>query len=257
MAAPGKAELVDNRLQLVTQLIHLLDQRGWDATTADELAAAAGISRATFFRVYGSKEDLVFADHSVMLTRLETFLAETDHDVASAMREGLMLVFRYHLDDQERTLARHRLLKQSVQLRNRELLTSHHYERIFRHWLGARLREEGVSESVAVALAGAAVALHNSFLRQWLAQPRQTILDDFQQEAQRLIRVFLAGYRSDNQDDPTGSRSPRPVTVVTVVNEGSDTEQVCEAVRIALNEQSLNSAASAQTAVDRGTDRDS
>ena len=245
---------MDNRLQLVTQLIHLLDERGWDATTADDLAAAAGISRATFFRVYGSKEDLVFADHSVMLTRLETFLSETSHDVASAMREGLMLVFRYHLDDQERTLARHRLLKQSVQLRNRELLTSHHYERIFRRWLRIRLPELGIEEPAAVALAGAAVALHNSYLRQWLAHPTQAVQDAFQQEAQRLIRVFLTGYRSGNQDDPNDTGAQGPVTVVTVVNQGSDTEQVCEAVRIALNEPSPEGTASPQAAVGRSTE---
>lgn len=236
---------MEKRLELVTQLIQLLDRQGWDATTADELAAAAGISRATFFRVYGSKEDLVFADHSVMLTRLETFLAQTEHDVASAMREGLMQVFRYHLDDEERTLARHRLLKQSVQLRNRELLTSHHYERIFRRWLRSRLGGAGTNESAAVALAGAAVALHNSFLRQWLANPSSSILEAFQLEAQKLIHMFLTGSRSNGHGDHGDSVAHRPATVVTVVNQGSDTEQVCDAVRTALNDASSSRTASA------------
>ena len=55
---------------VINQLIRTLDERGWSATTVDELAKEAGISRATFFRVYGSKEDLVFADHEEMIERL-------------------------------------------------------------------------------------------------------------------------------------------------------------------------------------------
>lgn len=226
---------MESRLHLVTSLIHLLNERGWDATTVDELARVAGISRATFFRVYGSKEDLVFADHAVMLERLDAFLAETDHDVASAMREGLMLVFRYHLEDKERTLARHRLLKQSVQLRNRELLTSHRYERLFRRWLQTRLGDEGVHDSVAVGLAGAAVALHNSYLRRWLLNPSLEILEQFQNEAKKLIRVFLSGY---NVDGIVTDRTGGPVAVVTILGEISDTEEVCDAVRGALTVRS-------------------
>lgn len=224
-------------MDLVTRLIHMLDERGWDATTVDELAKAASISRATFFRVYGSKEDLVFADHSVTLTRLETFLADTNHDVASAMREGMMLVFRYHLEDEARTRARHRLLKQSVQLRNRELLTSHHYEAIFRRWLRSRLDDQGISETAAIALSGAAVALCNTYLRRWLRNPSPGILEDYQREAQGLIQVLLAGYRSGG----SGERLPGhrgPVTVVTMLGEVSDTEEICDAVRKALNQTS-------------------
>lgn len=219
-------------LEVVDHLLHVLDQRGWD-TTVDELARAAGISRATFFRIYGSKEDLVFADHAVLLERLERLLAECTHDVASTMRTGLMLVFRYHLEDESRTLARHRLLKQSTQLRNRELLTSHHYERIFRSWLRTRL--DGTTESpepLAISLAGAAVALHNAFLRRWLSHPSPGLLDEFNQEARRLIQALLQGYGAT--DGTALSSGQGPVAVVTLLGQQADTEEVCEAVRRAL-----------------------
>lgn len=238
---------MEERVDLVTRLIHLLDERGWDSTTVDELARAAGISRATFFRVFGSKEDLVFADHSVTLRRLETFLAETDHDVASAMREGMMLVFRYHLADEERTLARHRLLKQSVQLRNRELLTSDHYERTFRRWLRGRLGDQGVDESAAIALSGAAVALCNTYLRRWLRSGSPSVIDTFQQEAQRLIQVILDGYIPWRSGVHPSLRTQGPVTVVTMLGEVSDTEEVCDAVRSALTQASPRGGASSDT----------
>lgn len=220
--------------EAINQLIHILDERGWSATTVDDLAKEAGISRATFFRVYGSKEDLVFADHEEMIERLEAFLERTDHDIASAMREGLALVFRYHLADEGRTLARHRLLKQSTQLRNRELLTSHTYERIFRHWLRRRLGPGLAAEPVAVSLSGAAVALHNAFLRKWLAEPSPGVLSEFTAEAKKLIHVVLSGYELEGKlRSSAGVKGPH--AVVALVGESADTEEICEAVRSALN----------------------
>lgn len=46
------------------------------------------MSRATFFRTFGSKEDVVFLDHETMLERLEAYLSTTGHDTASALRQG-------------------------------------------------------------------------------------------------------------------------------------------------------------------------
>ncbi|GAA1453701.1 TetR/AcrR family transcriptional regulator [Nesterenkonia lacusekhoensis] len=219
---------------VINQLIRTLDERGWSATTVDELAKEAGISRATFFRVYGSKEDLVFADHEEMIERLHAFLERTDHDIASAMREGLTLVFRYHLEDEARTLARHRLLKQSTQLRNRELLTSHTYERIFRRWLRRRLGSGPAAEAVAVSLSGAAVALHNAYLRTWLAEPSPEVLGEVTAEAKKLIHVMLSGYEVEGSSRSwAGTRGPH--AVVALVGESADTEEICEAVRSALN----------------------
>ena len=38
--------------------IHLLAERGYDATSVDELAEALEVSRSTFFRRFGTKEDI-------------------------------------------------------------------------------------------------------------------------------------------------------------------------------------------------------
>ncbi len=224
--------------QALPALLRLLDAQGWDGTTVDELAREAGMSRATFFRTFGGKEDVVFADHADTLARLGDFLAATDHDTASALREGLLLVFRYHLDDPERTMARHRLLRQSQALRNRELLTSHRYEALFRRWLRERLGAEGALGDEAdvgplsAALAGACVALHNASLRQWLREPRDGVLEEFSAQAGQLIRVMLQGYQASA--DAAGAPAQRPVAVVTMVGQHADTEEIVDAVRRAL-----------------------
>lgn len=53
-------------------------RRGFDRTTVDDIAAAAGIGRRTFFRYFASKNDLVWGDFEGHLARLGRLLAVSD-----------------------------------------------------------------------------------------------------------------------------------------------------------------------------------
>lgn len=48
--------------EITETAMRLFAQNGFDATTVDQIAAAAGISRRSFFHYFGSKEDLVLGD---------------------------------------------------------------------------------------------------------------------------------------------------------------------------------------------------
>lgn len=67
-----------SRAELERLGFELFDRQGFDATTVDDIAAAAGIGRRTYFRYFASKNDLVWGDFEEQLVRLEELLAATD-----------------------------------------------------------------------------------------------------------------------------------------------------------------------------------
>ena len=57
------------RTDVVAAALELFERQGFEATSVEQIAQAAGVSRSTFFRQFGGKEDVVFADHEVLLER--------------------------------------------------------------------------------------------------------------------------------------------------------------------------------------------
>lgn len=72
--ATSVAELTDVGLRLFFE-------RGFDETTVDDIAAAAGIGRRTFFRYFASKNDLPWGDFDAMVAQLRADLAAAGDEV--------------------------------------------------------------------------------------------------------------------------------------------------------------------------------
>ncbi|MDQ0030022.1 TetR/AcrR family transcriptional regulator [Arthrobacter bambusae] len=242
----------------VAAAIELLVRQGYDATSVDDLADAAGISRSTFFRKFGSKEDIVFADHDRILTRVQESLAGATADPLRAVVDAALLVFGHHVGNRTTSLARYELLHQVPALRDRELVMTHRYERAFRNHLLSALPGGQSREVTAVAFAASVVAVHNSVLRQWLRAiaaaeriegPERIERDAREAEAQELAArlrgelgalanafatVSAAAAASSEAAGAPRPEHNRPAVVVAVLDPAAGTEQILQAVRDAL-----------------------
>lgn len=61
--------------------IRLFTERGYDATSIDDIAAAGGIARRTFFGYFPAKADVVWGEFDAELERFRSFLARVDPTV--------------------------------------------------------------------------------------------------------------------------------------------------------------------------------
>lgn len=61
--------------------VRLFVEQGYDRTSVDDIAAAAGIGRRTFFRYYAAKADVAWGDFEAAVDRLRGRLAAVPDDV--------------------------------------------------------------------------------------------------------------------------------------------------------------------------------
>ncbi len=91
-SAEGRAEV---RRELVAAAVHLFTVRGYDETTVDDIAGAAGVGRRTFFRYFTGKEHAVSPDHEAGLARVAAVFddAHADEPVTSLVLRAGETVF--------------------------------------------------------------------------------------------------------------------------------------------------------------------
>jgi mycofactocin system transcriptional regulator len=66
------------RARVEQAALELFRLKGFEQVTIDDVAAAAGISRRTFFRWFATKADAVWGDFAAHVARLESLLATSD-----------------------------------------------------------------------------------------------------------------------------------------------------------------------------------
>src|SRR5215207_163245 len=98
------------RRTIQAQALRLFAERGFQATTIEEIAAAAEVAPRTFFRYFPTKEEVVF--WSEYRPVLDGFVARRpdDESAVEALRHGIVDALAAVWDqDGERTLERLRL----------------------------------------------------------------------------------------------------------------------------------------------------
>lgn len=108
--------------EITSVAMELFLAKGFEQTTIDEIVSAAGISRRSFFRYFGTKEDVVLshfvAEGAVLRAALEG--RPDDEDVWTALRAAI-LSLEESAGDQQRMLAVSRMLYRTPSLRARSI----------------------------------------------------------------------------------------------------------------------------------------
>ncbi|MDT0156468.1 helix-turn-helix domain-containing protein [Microbacterium sp. ARD32] len=155
-----------SRTGVVAAALELFAAQGFEATSVEQIAKAAGVSRSTFFRQFGGKEDVVFTDHEHMLDDLRTFLDQPHDDPWEAVCEASERVFEHFVRDPELARRRYQIVRRVPVLRDREIVTVFRYERLFDQYLRDAL--PGIAPIDAVGFSALVTAVHNHVLRQLL-----------------------------------------------------------------------------------------
>lgn len=91
-SAPAGRRPVTSRERISAVAIDLFTQRGFDETSVDDIAEAAGIARRTLFRYYPSKNAITWGDFDAHLGEMREMLAQIPDDlpIAEALRQALL-----------------------------------------------------------------------------------------------------------------------------------------------------------------------
>jgi AcrR family transcriptional regulator len=148
------------RRTLQAEALRLFAAKGFQATTIEEIAAAAEVAPRTFFRYFPTKEAVVFwAEHQPMLAAFVA--ARPDHEpAAEALRRGLTDgLASFYDQDRERLLERSKLACRTPALqprwRQQQADLAAGMAQLLAHRLGVRaddLEVRAIAAAIAAAL---------------------------------------------------------------------------------------------------------
>ncbi|OHV43821.1 TetR/AcrR family transcriptional regulator [Pseudofrankia sp. BMG5.36] len=173
------------RAELAQVAFDLFVREGFENVTINDLATAAGVSRSTFLRYFGSKEDAVLGAIDAQGDQVANALRArpADEDDWTALRRGLDTVIEPYRQDPANALATTRLVQETPALCARKLEKQHSW----RPALAQALAERGDAPRPAtLALsvrAAAALDCLNIALDHWTASDGRLDLVDLLDEA--------------------------------------------------------------------------
>lgn len=87
--------------ELEVAALRLFSEQGFHETTVDQIAAAAGVSRRTFFRYYDAKADVLWNEFDTEVETIRALLADLPEDlpVLEAVRRAVLAANHYRAED--------------------------------------------------------------------------------------------------------------------------------------------------------------
>jgi AcrR family transcriptional regulator len=159
----------DSRGRLQEAALTLYAERGFDQTTAAQVAELAGLTERTFFRHFVDKREVLFGGSAILHDRIVTGVAAAPaaDSPLDAIARGLDAAAAM-LGEGRRDLTRKRqaVIANNPELREREFIKLADYSRS----VAAVLRDRGVTEPQATMAADAGMTVLRVGLQRWAAE---------------------------------------------------------------------------------------
>lgn len=196
-AAPGRPAAT-SRGELERICLAIFSEQGFDVTSVDEIAAAAGIGRRTFFRYFKSKNDAVWGEFDTQLAAFARWFADCPAEipVGEAIRSGVIAFNSFDAQATESLRNRMRLILSSPSLQAYSTLRYAAWREVVARFAASRLGgapEDLVPRTLGHLALGAALSAYE----QWLAHEDTDLID--------LLRTSLTLL-----GDPPGPTAPGP-----------------------------------------------
>jgi mycofactocin system transcriptional regulator len=194
-AAPRRAgrRPVTSRSEIEHIALDLFTDRGFDTTTVDDIATAAGIGRRTVFRYYASKNDIPWGAFDEQLDRMRAMFAAlpTDLPVMAGVRAAVLDFNEVDPDEQPWHRRRLRLILGTPALQAHSTLRYTAWRRVVAEYAASRLGlgpDELVPQTIGHASLGVALAAYERWLTEEGGELRE-LLD-------RVFRSLEDGLRA-------------------------------------------------------------
>jgi AcrR family transcriptional regulator len=160
---------IRTRGQLNSAAIYLFAERGYDNTSVEDVAEAAGISVRTLFRYFTSKEDIVFARTFDLRGFLDGLLEEpADLPSMTAIRNAYVRQLPFEDAERELIVKFFKAMSTTAALQGRYLGLQLEFRRQLAETLAKRHRRRSANETDILTAALAEAVLHRAHDK-WLA----------------------------------------------------------------------------------------
>ena len=182
----------DSAGRLQEAALDLYEERGFDQTTAAQIAARAGLTERTFFRHFADKREVLFGGSALLKERIVAGVAgaPAENGALDAVASGLAAAAAM-LGEFRRDLSRkrHDVIAANPELRERELAKLDDYAAA----VAAALRQRGVSEPRATFAAEGGMTVLREAIRQWACEEDARDLAAIMHDSVAELRTLVAG----------------------------------------------------------------
>jgi mycofactocin system transcriptional regulator len=174
--------------------LRLFTERGFEQTTVDQIATAAGVSRRTFFRYFDSKADVLWSEFDAEVETIRKLLAQSPDDlpIMEGVRRAVLAANHYRAEDVPELRTRMTLLISVPELIASAAIHYDAWERAVVDFVAWRSGQP-VESLYPLAVGRAVLAACRAGYDRWVARADA----DLTVYLDAALRALTAGFRDD------------------------------------------------------------